>query len=339
MTKQAIHAFIDTNVFLSFYAYTNDDIEQLRKLVSLIKTDQLRLYFTKQVEDEFRRNREGKLRESLKEFEKVAGSSGVPRFMESYPAIGDFRRAVEQTLKAKDEAIQQAKREAETNSLAADKLFEAIKSAAGIIKRTKLDLEKAQIRMALGNPPGKEGSLGDAINWEILLRVVPDDAELYIISKDGDFRSALSNAPNRFLTDEWQSKKTGNLFLRDQLKPFLAEHFPKIQLAIDAEKRAAMDKLINSPNFATTHSAISSLVPFLETFTAEDMSELLRAFEANGQVGWIASDPDVKAFYFQVLNRSKLAGTADDEQCSRIMACLEPAKAAEPILEDEIEVE
>jgi hypothetical protein len=244
--------------------------------------------------------------------------------MESYNAVKEFRKSVEQMLKAKDEAIQQAKKEAEDNSLAADKLFESIQSASGIINRTKPDLERAQLRMTLGNPPGKEGSLGDAINWEILLRTVADNVDLHIISKDGDFRSALSAAPNRFLADEWQNKKMGTLFLHDQLKPFLAEYFPGIKLAVDAEKRAAMDKLISSPNFATTHSAVSGLTPFLDTFTAQDIFELMQAAETNPQVGWIASDPDVKAFYIELLERTEHVGTIDAEQCARIRGFYDP---------------
>jgi predicted nucleic acid-binding protein len=337
MANSTVHVFIDTNVFLSFYACTNDDIEQLRKLVSLIKAGRMRLYLTKQVKDEFRRNREGKLRESLREFEKVTASSSIPRFMESYAAIRDFRRALEQLLKAKDEAVQQAKREAEDSSLAADKLFEAIEAASGVIDRTKPYLEKAQLRMVLGNPPGKEGSFGDAINWEVLLRTVDDAVDLHIISKDGDFRSALSQAPNRFLTDEWNSKKRGVLFLHDQLKPFLAEHFPDIQLAIDAEKRAAIDKLITSPNFATTHSAIEGLTPFLETLTAEDISELFRALETNSQVGWIASDPDVRMFYSRILEISERVGAMDDDQRARVRTFLEPSTPSDAPAVDEVD--
>ena len=46
MAEPKLHLFIDTNIFLSFYAYTNDDVEELRKLISLIKTNQLKLYLT-----------------------------------------------------------------------------------------------------------------------------------------------------------------------------------------------------------------------------------------------------------------------------------------------------
>jgi len=40
-------------------------------------------------------------------------------------------------LKVKDEAIQQAKKEADEGSLAADKLFKEIEAASGTIARTK----------------------------------------------------------------------------------------------------------------------------------------------------------------------------------------------------------
>ena len=43
-------------------------------------------------------------------------------------------------------------------SLAADKRFKEMEAASGTIARTQPDLEKARVRMALGNPPGKPGS-------------------------------------------------------------------------------------------------------------------------------------------------------------------------------------
>lgn len=55
-----INLFVDTNVLLSFYAFTSDDIEQLRKLEGLIENGTLKLYVSRQVVDEFARNRETK---------------------------------------------------------------------------------------------------------------------------------------------------------------------------------------------------------------------------------------------------------------------------------------
>ena len=173
--------------------------------------------------------------------------------------------------------------------------------------------------MSLGNPPGKPGSMGDRINWEILLEQVADSTDLHLISKDGDFGSPLLAAPNGYLIDEWQTKKGGNLALHDQLKPFLAQHFPQIQLAIDVEKRVAIERLINSGSFAMTHGAISGLQPFVDVLTPAEIAELIDAAENNPQVGWIAQDPDVRAFYARIIAILYSAGKIDAEEHSRLL--------------------
>jgi len=314
-----VHLFIDTNIFLSFYAYTNDDIEKLKKLTKLITTNQLKLYLTEQVRDEFYRNREAKLKESLKTLQAPSVTAGVPRFMEGYPSIKLYRHALEALSKARDQAIQQAKKEAEDRSIAADTLFADISGAANVIPTTNKIFESATRRMSLGNPPGKPGSMGDRINWEILLEQIADGTDLHLISKDGDFGSPLLAAPNSYLIDEWRTKKGSNLALHDQLKPFLAQHFPQIQLAIDVEKRVAIECLINSGSFAVTHSAISGLQPFVDVLTPAEIAELIKAAESNPQVGWIAQDPDVRAFYSRIIDILYLAGKIDVQEHSRLL--------------------
>src|SRR5713226_1417388 len=262
MATQKLHSFIDTNAFLSFFAYTKDDVEELRKLTSLIKTQQLKLYLTEQVRDEFYRNREKKLHDSIAQFEKSTESAGIPRFMTDYPQIADYTKSLNELRKAKDEALQRAKKEAVSEKLGADSLFRELVKAAGLTGITKADYAAATRRLRRGNPPGKEDSLGDRINWEILLRVVPDESELHRVSKDGDYVSPLdATAPNGFLQDEWEKKKHATLFLHAELKPFLAQHFPKIKLAVDVEKRAAIDRLKESGSFARTHNATAELGP------------------------------------------------------------------------------
>jgi hypothetical protein len=49
--------FIDANVFLSFYRFSSDDLEQLEKLTVLVKTGRIRLWLPEHVVDEFYRNR------------------------------------------------------------------------------------------------------------------------------------------------------------------------------------------------------------------------------------------------------------------------------------------
>jgi predicted nucleic acid-binding protein len=302
MAIQKLHLFIDTSAFLSFFAYTKDDVEELKKLASLIKTGQVGLYLTEQVRDEFYRNREKKLSESISQFEKSVISTGIPRFMVEYPQVADYTKAAKKALKAKDEAVQRAKKEAEKGKLAADVLFRQIVKVAHIRKIKQEDYTAATRRMQRGNPPGKEDSLGDRINWEILLRAVPAENDLQLVSKDGDYASPLNpTAPNAFLLDEWQKRKKAELVLHAELKPFLAQHFPKIKFAVDVEKRAAIDGLKQSRNFASTHAAIAELAPFVDALTPDEIDELIDAAEINSQISWICRDPDIKRFYEPLL--------------------------------------
>jgi predicted nucleic acid-binding protein len=304
MARKRLHLFIDTNAFLSFFAYTKDDVEELRKLTSLIRTGQLKLYLTEQVRDEFYRNRDKKLHDSIAQFEKAAEPvAGIPRFMADYPQIADYTKWLNELRKAKNEALQRAKKEAAGAKLGADSLFRELAKAAGLTRITKADYAAATRRMRRGNPPGKENSLGDRINWEILLRVVPDERDLHIVSRDGDYASPLDPvAPSGFLRAEWQKNKHAALFLHAELKPFLAEYFPNIKLAVDVEKRAAIDGLKESGSFAETHAAIAELSPFVDALTLEEVEELTQAAEKNTQIAWISTDEDVKEFYEPLLD-------------------------------------
>ena len=48
-----MNIFIDTNVFLSFYHLSNDDLEELKKLIVLIDNKEVTLWLPNQVKDEF----------------------------------------------------------------------------------------------------------------------------------------------------------------------------------------------------------------------------------------------------------------------------------------------
>ena len=52
--------FIDSNIWLSLYNFTNNDLEQFKKLKSHID-DSINLIVTEQVFDELTRNRENKI--------------------------------------------------------------------------------------------------------------------------------------------------------------------------------------------------------------------------------------------------------------------------------------
>ena len=60
-----MNIFIDTNVYLSFYHLSSDDLEELKKLVVLAREGKVVLLLPEQVIDEFRRNRAAKIADAL----------------------------------------------------------------------------------------------------------------------------------------------------------------------------------------------------------------------------------------------------------------------------------
>ena len=77
--------FIDTNVYLKFYHYSNDELEELRKLIVLIEQEEITLYVPRQVYNEFTRNREVKIADALKTFKEDKLNNSFPIFLKEYP--------------------------------------------------------------------------------------------------------------------------------------------------------------------------------------------------------------------------------------------------------------
>ena len=61
-----VHFFIDTNVLLSFYSFTQDDLTRLEQLATQVEAGTFVILTTSHVHDEFTRNREAKIAESRK---------------------------------------------------------------------------------------------------------------------------------------------------------------------------------------------------------------------------------------------------------------------------------
>lgn len=311
----ALHLFIDTSTFLTFYAFTSDDLEELKKVASLIKNNKLKLYIPEQVADEFYRNREGKLAESLKAFTDGGVSKAVPRFMMEYDEAEVFTQAAKAFQQARNKLAEKARHDAAQKLLPADNAFAEIIEAAGLLPANDAILRQANQRRLRGNPPGKKDSIGDQINWEVLLENVPEGEELHIVAKDGDYESPLSDGhPHQFLEAEWRRLKGRDLHLHTQLRPFLNANFADIKLAVDVEKHSAIDRLIYSGSFATTHNAISELIPFIDELKWDEVERIFDAGLSNNQIDWIGTDADVNAFYRTLMAKWEQKLTPESEK-------------------------
>jgi hypothetical protein len=80
-----------------------------------------------------------------------------------------------------------------------------------------------------------------------------------------------------------------------RLAPFFKEHYPDIKIASELEKEMAVQHLVGSRAFVTTHSAVAKLSSF-ENFSQLQVSEIVDAALTNSQVSWILGDQDVYEF-------------------------------------------
>lgn len=181
---------------------------------------------------------------------------------------------------------------------------------------------KAQMRMALGNPPGKNGSLGDAINWIAVLESVPDGENLHVISEDGDFYSTLDESrPHPFLKAEWAKKKGAELFVYRTLSSFLKQHFDGVAFSYDKDKEALIEGLADAGSFAVTHNLVAKLEKF-NYFSLKEVERILAAAIGNNQFGWIVGDDDIYNF----LNRvavPRLGVLAEPDQIQLLLDMLD----------------
>lgn len=300
--------FIDSSVFLNFYDFYEEDLNQLSKLVDLIKEEKIKLYLTKQVCEEIKKNRDKTVNEAYGKFVSSKNSLSMPVFCKHYDEYGDINRAqnVLKALKAK--LGKKLWEDILHHKLKADQIIKALQKEAVIINSDKY-MEKAMIRFRLGRPPGKKiKSIGDELNWESLLAEVLGDGEFVIISADGDYASPLTdNQLKDYLLDEWNITKPDNkVFYYKSLGTFFKEHDIKIELLHEQEKDRLVGELRNSPNYSYTHSVIGQLCKY-NIFTDDQLKGLATALMFNDQVRSIIGDEDVNAFYKEnILYKSEL---------------------------------
>lgn len=316
--------FLDANCYLSFYRFTSVDLEELRKLVELVKSGGVRLYVTQQVKDEVARNRAQVVATSLGEATGRAPSDKYPQLLRNYDGFAELSRAHREFSTQLNDLLDVVRADAIAGKLHADELIAALfDQAKDVAEAVVADaaLRRASERIVKGNPPGKGGSHGDAINWELLLEGHPDGEDLDLVSEDRDFRSPLVDAGiNEFLTDEWTKRKSSQVRLYRDLAKYLAEHFPDIKVAEDVVRSRAVQALQSSPNFASTHIAVTDL-DRIGTFTIDQVNQLLAAATTNTQVKWLLQDADIKAFYERLL--ATYESVADEEVAATVAALLQ----------------
>lgn len=296
-----MNIFIDTNVFLSFYHFTSDDLEELNKLGVLLAQGKARLFLPDQVVQEFRRNRENKIADALKKLRSQKLGFQFPQFCKNFPEYDNLRQLQRSYGNVHATLVEKVTEDITSQSLKADSVITGLFDLATRIPIDEEIVERANRRLAMGNPPGKDGSLGDALNWEALVTTIEDGENINFITDDKDFSSPLdANTFSGFLLEEWAETKNSSLLFYKSLSTFFKEHFPEISLASEYEKDLLIRHLANSESFSETHAIIAKLRKYSD-FTMTQINAIVEAAISNAQVNWIIEDWDVEAFFRDVV--------------------------------------
>lgn len=295
-----MHVFIDTNILLNFFHFSKDELDALNDVFASHEHGAAKVHLTQQVCDEFKRNRENKIKDALKRFKEIKFAAQIPSFMKAYEEYSAIRRLSAELQGLVKSIAEKVDADIVAKRLVADNLISDIFGRYEIIP-TSLELfATASMRLVIGNPPGKAGSVGDAINWTLLLQTVPDGEPLHVISEDGDFYSTLNeDAAHPFLEEEWRTRKGSSLHVYRTLSAFMKEHFDGVAFPFDRAKDALIDDLSTSGSFANTHHFVAKLEAF-SYFSLKEVERIMVAAVENNQFGRIVSDRDVSDFLNRV---------------------------------------
>ncbi|WP_310430206.1 PIN domain-containing protein [Chamaesiphon sp. VAR_48_metabat_135_sub] len=297
--------FIDTNILLSFYALNQEDLAELSKLIEAIDKQQITLLLTDQIIDEFYRNREQRIDGAIKSLRTQTFNPQFPQLCEDYPEIDVLRESLKHYEQAHASLTTKILIDIKTKTLKADLIIQSLFSLGKQLKNSPEILDRARFRMGVGNPPGKNNSLGDAINWECLLAETADGEDLYFITGDKDYCSALNDDEfSDFLLTEWNNRKRTKIHFYKRLSSFCKEQFPNITLASARDKEFLIRDFVNSQSISATQIAIEKLSYYSE-FTAAQVNTIVTAAISNRQVVWSIEDERVKSFLQSVVANNK----------------------------------
>ena len=309
------YLFLDSNIWLSLYHFSSDDLEQFSKLKELLKRKDIELIVPQQVYDEVWRNRDNKLLDCMKEFAEI--KFNLPVFCKNYEEHDNFSSRLKELNKIISVWKSKIESDIDALSLPADIVIKDFFTDECLISCTSL-VEEAKTRFTLGNPPGKDGKFGDAVNWMCLLTNVPQKNDLYFVSSDRDYASPLAKDKfNVFLRREWETKKQSKIHFFKNLQSFLSAHIKEIKLNIEEKKNSTIRELCSSRCYSDTHAIIAKLIR-LGNWNDDQIDELCSIVFENSQVGDIFGDDDVIAFYRQMVSSTKYRSESIDAVRAKI---------------------
>ncbi|MBO9732599.1 MAG: DUF4935 domain-containing protein [Chitinophaga sp.] len=237
---------IDTNIYFDFYRSTNEGLNLLTEILE--KSEHIIL--TDQIIQEFERGREKVIRDVQKNFDKESQLENFSSsFLQDYPGFKELI-AIQNEYKTKRNEITAYIREILVDP-SKDKVATAFKQLTDeavkndrLLYTTDEIIAKAQKRKLIGNPPSSDKySIGDEINWEIILSNLKED--IILVGRDNTYNDNFS-----FLRKDFH-RGTGRLIYSKTTK--ITDAFQQIgvhlsKALVDAEEE--LIKTIKDSGFA-----------------------------------------------------------------------------------------
>lgn len=271
-----LRLFLDANILLDFFRYGQDDIEEIRKLITLIDENEIEFFCNDLLRDEVYRARDGVISSSLSEIESTKFHIRAPKYCHGMAELKQLQITLKTAGDLHKKLASNLKSTIRAENLAADLLLKDLFRKAIKIEMGEKIREQANYRLQVNNPPRKsKDSIADALHWESLL-AAPVGYNFHLVSRDGDFASDLEPSEiKEFLREEWKNKhgKYADIELHKSLGGFFRENFPQIKLSSVSETNALIERLGASPNFLTTHEVIDELTS-LDEFTNRQVARL-----------------------------------------------------------------
>jgi len=299
------YLYIDTNVYLTFYHFSNEDLKELKKLIALINTDNIKLYLPRQTQNEFDRNREVKIADSLDKIRSTKLNNQFPMICHNYEEYEAMKKAIKQFDTNKNKLLEKLQHDAENETLLADDVLNQLFSKAFFIETSKEILNRAKTRFDIGNPPGKDKSYGDAVNWETLLDGVPENYDIHFVSDDKDYYSKLNDKKfSDYLLKEWENFKNSKLHHYRRLTDFFKKHYPDIEISSETEKEIIIKNLFEAFSFDNAKTVVRKLRGF-DNFSIKQLNDITSAFASNSQIYWIGSDHPISNARREIIEANK----------------------------------
>jgi predicted nucleic acid-binding protein len=253
-TKLDAYIFIDTNILLDFYRIRRTDISM--KYLEEIEKHKDLIICTSQVEMEYKKNRQSAILESISEVKKINNVNLT------VPAIVSDAKAVEMIKKSKKEIDSQQRKLKERiekilkNPGVHDPVYKSLqkvfkhKSPINLNRENKQRFTVRRLamkRFMLGYPPRKSGdnSIGDAVNWEWIVKCAEDSKKhIIIVTRDTDFGAIHENESylNDWLKQEFRQRisQQRKVVLTDKL----SKAFKLVEIPVTKEMEEEEENVI-----------------------------------------------------------------------------------------------